>query len=441
MTNFMVIDSLMGSGKTTAVLENLFADRVGERIFKDRNLIVVTPYLSELSRFTNPVKQSPFVHRFFVTPEAKSEDGKLGNLKEQLKNGMCVVITHALFQMFDNEVKSLIAEKEYSLIVDEVPDVITPYPMKQDDLRDLFMFKRIFTDEKGFVRWNEEFGSYDGIHNNFMNDCKAGRIVYNEDLKTLYRIYPFDTFLSFRKVYIVTYMFEAQLIYYYFQYYGFTYEKYVPVELQMIGDRFQIEIIKESLVNRISPQLIPRKDFSNLIHICENEKMNQIGKNEHSLSSAWYTAHSARSKEILTLKKNMFNFFHNICKAKSGDCMWTVVQRFQSKLTGSGYAKGFLPINARATNEFRDRTAVAYMSNRYINPFVTNFFESAGIKVDQDAYALSEMIQFIFRSAVRDGKEINLYIPSKRMRTLLKKWIEDVKPLPPSHDEIDDLFV
>ena len=63
--------------------------------------------------------------------------------------------------------------------------------------------------------------------------------------------------------------------------------------------------------------------------------------------------------------------------------------------------------------------------NRYLNPFVKNFFTSNGIDVDEEGYALSEMLQFIWRSAIRDGKEIWIYIPSIRMRTLLKKWIKE----------------
>ena len=43
-----------------------------------------------------------------------------------------------------------------------------------------------------------------------------------------------------------------------------------------------------------------------------------------------------------------------------------------------------------------------------------------------DEYALSEMIQWIWRSAIRDGKEIWVYIPSRRMRELLKKWLLDL---------------
>ena len=54
-----------------------------------------------------------------------------------------------------------------------------------------------------------------------------------------------------------------------------------------------------------------------------------------------------------------------------------------------------------------------------------NFFLQHGIAVDEDGYALSEMLQFIWRSAIRDGKEIWIYVPSIRMRGLLERWIDE----------------
>ena len=54
------------------------------------------------------------------------------------------------------------------------------------------------------------------------------------------------------------------------------------------------------------------------------------------------------------------------------------------------------------------------------------FYKSAGIEVDEDAYALSTMIQWIWRSAIRDGHEIYIYVPSKRMRELLLDWVQQV---------------
>lgn len=41
-------------------------------------------------------------------------------------------------------------------------------------------------------------------------------------------------------------------------------------------------------------------------------------------------------------------------------------------------------------------------------------------------YALSILIQWVFRSAIRNGKKIKIYIPSERMRYLLKEWIQNL---------------
>lgn len=58
-----------------------------------------------------------------------------------------------------------------------------------------------------------------------------------------------------------------------------------------------------------------------------------------------------------------------------------------------------------------------------MNPFLKQFFVSKGIHSDDTEYALSEMLQFLFRSAVRDGKRVDIYIPSKRMRDILEDWL------------------
>ena len=59
-----------------------------------------------------------------------------------------------------------------------------------------------------------------------------------------------------------------------------------------------------------------------------------------------------------------------------------------------------------------------------MNATERQFYQSHGIEVDQDLYALSIMCQWLWRSAIRDGKEVQVYIPSKRMRTILENWID-----------------
>ena len=63
------------------------------------------------------------------------------------------------------------------------------------------------------------------------------------------------------------------------------------------------------------------------------------------------------------------------------------------------------------------------MCNIFFNPILKNFFEQKGVRVEEDKWALSELLQFLFRSAIRQGEPIKLYIPSKRMRRLLQRWI------------------
>ena len=47
------------------------------------------------------------------------------------------------------------------------------------------------------------------------------------------------------------------------------------------------------------------------------------------------------------------------------------------------------------------------------------------VNVNEETYALSEMLQWIWRSAIREGNEIWIYIPSRRMRKLLQNWLEN----------------
>ena len=97
-------------------------------------------------------------------------------------------------------------------------------------------------------------------------------------------------------------------------------------------------------------------------------------------------------------------------------------------VSSKGYGKGFVALNMRASNDYAKKTSVAYPVNRYMNTGVKNFFVKHNIQPDEDKYALSEMLQFIWRSAIRNGEEIWIYIPSVRMRNLLKIWIDENSP-------------
>jgi len=95
-------------------------------------------------------------------------------------------------------------------------------------------------------------------------------------------------------------------------------------------------------------------------------------------------------------------------------------------LKGNGYAKGFVAVNAKATNDYRVKASLAYCANVFIHPVVYRYFGENGIEADQDLFALSEMVQWVWRSRIRDEQPITIYIPSERMRTLFLEWLHAV---------------
>lgn len=108
---------------------------------------------------------------------------------------------------------------------------------------------------------------------------------------------------------------------------------------------------------------------------------------------------------------------------KASGRLWATYNVAKPMVQGR-FGPSFLSFNTRATNEYRDKTSLAYLVNVFMNPFEYNFFVAQGVQPDQDGYALSVMVQWLWRSAIREGKDIEVYIPSERMRDLLIAWCD-----------------
>ena len=391
-----IVDSIMGSGKTSAMINMINAS--GD----DRRFLYITPYLAETQRIIESCKNKKF-------SEPREYGAKLNGLKTLLKAGANIASTHALFERFDEETVALIADKGYTLIMDEVFEVIKPLGITRADSETILQLHASPNLDTGILEWHDS--SYSGVFNDYMTMCKLGSIgCYGNG--QLIGIYPVSVFEAFKEVYVMTYMFEAQVQKYYYDYYGITYN-YIGV--RNTPDGYRLCQDRDDTL---------KMNYGELIHICHHEKLNRIGDKPTALSKGWYMRNSGQN-QMTQLKNNTQNYVRNICGSKSSLTLWTCFKDYRSEISGNGYAKGYVPSNLRATNEYMDRNCVAYLVNKYWNPFVKSYFTSKGIVVDEDAYALSEMLQFIWRSAIRDGKPINLYVPSSRMRHLLEKWIEE----------------
>lgn len=392
-----IVDEMMGRGKSTAAINFINGNN-------DRRFLVITPYLDEIKRY-----KSSCPSKHFTEPVYRN-GSKLNSIKELIRSGRNIVSTHSLFSKFDEEVINLCRVLNYSLIMDEVANVVESYPLTEDDQKLLLSKYCICEEDTSLLRWKDEYQEYEGKFSEVKNLCNMKSLaVYGGDI--MMWLFPIEVFNAFEEIYILTYMFNAQLQRYYYDYYGMEY-RYIHVTGNSVDTYMFSE--EESIQDSY--------DYRKLIHVIDNEKLNIIGEGSTDLSKSWYER-NVKTPVIEQLKKNLYNYFRNIRNDNSKDNLWTTFNDYRSALSGAGYTKGFLAVNARATNDYRDRSSVAYMVNRYINPIIKKFFQSHDVQVDEEGFALSEMIQFIWRSAIRDGKEIWVYIPSSRMRSLLLEWI------------------
>ena len=395
---------MMGRGKTEAAINYINNSK------PEKRFIVITPYLKEVKRFETACKKKKFKQPY---PKSGS---KLHGIKELIKNKENIVSTHALFQRFNKEIIHLLQEEDYTLILDEVTEVVSEFYISDHDLS-LLQENFIDTDEKtGLLKWRKSEYKYEGKFSQIKDLCEINSLVSYSGSVILW-LFPVEVFSVFKEVYVLTYMFESQIQRYYFDFYGIKYE-YGYVKGHTLKD-FRFSDMPDEKKKII--------DYRKLIRICYHEKLNEIGKDWFALSKRWYTDMES-SDEMSQLQKNLINYFRNICNAKCSEVLWTTFTDYRIHLKGCGYSKKdcFLELNARATNDKKDRKYLAYTVNRFFSPVIKNFFLGRGVKVDEEGYALSEMVQFIWRSAIREGKPIFVYIPSKRMRCLLREWINKI---------------
>lgn len=395
MCKVKIVDAPCGYGKTQSAISLMNNS-------PDDNFIFVTPYLKEIERIKHSTN-----NRTFFGP--KPYGSKQKDFHRHLRLGRSIATTHSLFQLSTDTTKELIQSSEYILILDEVMNVIQETDMTRNDLDIILSMELAHVDDNYYLIWDDD--DYKGEYTKYKIMAQNKTLIVVDNVVLLWK-FPVDVFKSFKEVYILTYMFDSQIQKYYYDLHNIQYEYYTVNERMTqfihVGNQpKQYDEFKQFVLNNIN---------------LYQGKLNNIGDNDYSLSYSWFLKNKD-TELITTLKNNTSNYFTKICKTKSKLNMWTCFKMNQKQLKGKGYTKGFVPCNARATNEFREKQTVVYPLNRFIRPHFKKFFSQHNIKLDDELIALSDLIQFIWRSQIRDNKPINLYLPSKRTRELFLNWV------------------
>lgn len=401
-----VCDALCGSGKTSASINMMNTEL-------DKRFIFVTQYISETERI-----QKACSGREFVLPSSDQEEGvtKLKDIHTLLAAGENIATTHSLFVSFTDETKELIKKQKYVLVLDEVVDVMCMSDIKKNDMNILFKSQSIVEDDD-CIKWiNDEYDEVDGgKFREEMLRAKSHNLLRYDDKYFFWSI-PAELFGCFSEVYVLTYMFGGQTLRYFFDMYGIEYEL---IGTHRLGNKFEFCPIED---------MDRKRELRDKIHILNHKKTNAIGEKRTALSFSWYktTAKKNPGENLVILRKHLSNVFRNIFHASGSDVIWTTFKDYRVPLSAKGFIGSFVSYNKRACNDYAKCHYLAYCVNNFPRPWEVKYFRDHGVSVDGETYSLSILIQWIFRSAIRNGEEVWIYLPSARMRSLLTQWLDNL---------------
>ena len=175
--NIIVLDSIMGSGKTTYMLNylNEVQARQSEEDFDGlpRRFICVTPTLAEVDRVV-----AHCLTLRFHDPEP-IHGRKLWDFGRLIAEGHNICTTHALFAMLTREIYELLRERNYTLIIDEVVTCVDLLrSLKPADRKMLFDGEYVRIGERDHLIWNHDrYPDYKGRFDDIKNLCDNGNLV------------------------------------------------------------------------------------------------------------------------------------------------------------------------------------------------------------------------------------------------------------------------
>ncbi|TNH39319.1 hypothetical protein [Paracoccus haeundaensis] len=397
-----VLDSIMGSGKTTKIIDWMIAN-------PQEKYLYVSPLLSEVEERI-PVACRDAIG--FSFPVSDDETTKSKSFLELLRAGQNVSTTHTLFSLMTKEHLKLIKDQGYILIVDEEVNMIENFSTKYGDLDSLRAWEVIDVDQQNYGQVKVLKPTDSGSFKYLFDYAKTNSLFATKDNNNALVVQlPIELLLSAKKVIILTYKFKGSILSKFLDMNNLT---YIPFTEFDMPDEKEL-----------------KAQIKKLLTIATTPSIDALSKRAGFLSTTWYNEGNAR--DFVALRSALASIYRKHPKDTTLiTCPKSAVDTRHSKSIHdnkyinpkvSGPKQGWLACHTRATNEFADKTVMIHAYDRYPNRNVDSYLTSWGHSIDRGNYALSEMIQWLWRGCIRNGEPMTVYILSDRMKNLLINWL------------------
>ena len=414
MTNKVeILDAIMGSGKTQGVIKWMIENPSNKYLY-------ISPMLTEVEE---RIPQSCEAIEF-TFPTTEEHRTKSAHLLELLKAGCNVAFTHSLFTELTKEHLKTIKDQKYVMVIDEEVSLITPYKgkYKKGDITSLEEAGHIRVDEDnlGKVEWLWDTMSDDTQYSGLKRLCDMDMIYCSKRSRDMMVVQlPIALVESSQRTIILSYLFKGSVM-----------ESFLRLKGIDVVDFTEVSLMKDTVT--------VLREAGNLINFCSLPSTNAVKK--YGMTNTWYTM-SANKDQLKKLGAAIRSVYRKVGKDHLLITMpkdSTMKELNNKKNSRYFLPKGvstegvFLYCGARATNDYAHKSAVIHAYNRYINTVVKAYLQDYGKELsaipNDDQFALSEMVQWIWRTRIRKDQPIDVYILPKRMEDLLKSWLDGSVP-------------
>lgn len=390
LTRINLVDSIMGSGKTTTVI-NIFNKN------RDMRFIYVTPTLSEVTRIKDACG---FCEPQSYTSRREKNITKMRDtaIKISLAESS-IVTTHA---NFENVLLSGIDVSKYTLVLDEVIHLAEVYQLSVEDVK-RFVSKGIFSlSDDNQILCNDYSYLLESLDRDLITYIKNGCLYLLNDKVVIRYINP--TLISkFKNVFIMSYMLEGS---------------YLSKVLEKSGMKINWLSIKNFKLCKWTEQLFREqiKEVAPLIDVLED-----LSIYDKTPNLSFNAISKTPTAELKKIGKLYFHYLNRNLKVKADDVIHC---SYGNKLDIPSFKKNQLAYNIRATNDYSHTSVALVLISKHQNPMIKRFYELLGVdEINNDKYILDVMLQFIFRTRIRKGEPIKVLVPCKKMREVLIRFL------------------
>ena len=403
MEQVTIIDRPCGSGKTTEIISSFKSDQ---------KYLVIVPFLDEIERLIEGTRH----YCKFSQPITKnSNETKKNHLIDLVLCGENIVTTHKMFESLV-DIARLGLLDDYHLIIDEVPETLSvSESLSKKSLKDIYIDGGyLVVEEDGKVtpshKWHVDNEDVSDTLSQKLYRQACGGCLFLVDESFFLWAMPKELLCAGVSTTIYTYKSNGSVLCKYLE------KEKIPYKVIWSLKQEEDFILKaQELITfgrlPVGFKKIPFSYSKQRKGLLNTTYRNRVRMNLKNL----------RQRELKDVDANNIM----IACAKSA---WDDTDKYGGFKKGSRLASTLWVANTtRGTNKYAHCSHAIYLYDQNLNPAQMRWLGVDNHREFNDAYALTEFIQWLYRSRIRKGEPITVFIPSERMERIFRTWLFSVE--------------